>query len=134
VLDVNPGGAIPTPFGAVTPSLGNGAAVPLGLPGKAVDPASLKGLVKIDRNSVVLTTAEPTQTVTVSNNMPGPVDVDLSSDNIDGLTASLDKKHLESGEKSAIRFQSTGKGTGSGSVRLLVSPLATQLDIAVTVK
>jgi hypothetical protein len=69
----------------------------------------------------------------VTNELPGGVDLDLSSDPISGLSARLEKKHLERGEKTTIRLQESGREKSSGIVRLVVSPIATTLSIRVSV-
>jgi hypothetical protein len=90
-------------------------------------------MVKIDRDSVNLSLAESSQAVTVSNNLPGGVDLELQAGKIPGLSAELEKKHLEAGEKTVIHFRATGDDKAAGVVHLMVSPVATQLDIRVKV-
>jgi hypothetical protein len=90
-------------------------------------------LVKVDRDSVELTADGSRQTVTVSNELPGGVDLELRSDRIPEVSAELEKKHLEAGEKTVISLRaSTGSGH-AGVVSLIVSPITAQLDIHVKV-
>jgi hypothetical protein len=130
---VDQAAALQTPFGAVRDKSGNGGNAPASLASKIADLSSIQSLVKIDRDAVDLTPDEPVQTVTVSNDLPGAVDLELRADNISGLSAELEKKHLEAGEKTVIRLRATGKDKGAGVVHLMVSPLATQLNISVKI-
>jgi hypothetical protein len=125
--------AVQTPFGKLGP--GAAAAIPsaLNTTGKAPDLATLRSSVKIDRNSVQLTPDGPVETVAVSNELPGGVDLELRSDRVSGLSAQLGKKHLEAGEKTVIYFRAATGSEGAGIVRLMVSPIAAQLDIRVKV-
>jgi hypothetical protein len=105
----------------------------LNMTGKAPDLSILRASVKIDRDSVELTADGSRQTVTVSNELPGGVDLKLRSDRIPEVTAELEKKHLEAGEKTVISLRaSTGSGH-AGVVSLIVSPIAAQLDIHVKI-
>jgi hypothetical protein len=118
-----------TPFGPVKEQKGNGPPPPRKLP----DLSSFQNLVKLDRTAVELAPDGPAQTVTVSNDLPGGVDLELQSGKIAGLSAQLEKKHLEAGEKTVIRFRSTGAEKGAGVVHVVVAPFGTQLDITVKV-
>jgi hypothetical protein len=132
VYYIDQSATVPTPFGGFK-AQSNGAPPPLAMVGKAPDISTLRSLVKIDRNSVDLTSDEPLQTVIVSNDLPGGVDLELLSDHIPGLSLQLEKKHLDAGEKTAIRFRTAGKEKGEGAVHLTVSPIAVQLDIRVKI-
>ncbi|SRR6266699_2276999 len=122
-----------TPFGPVRPGQNNVKSPILGMAGKAPDISTLQGLVKIDRDSVALTSETPMQTVTVTNDLPGGVDLELGSNQIAGVSFELEKKHLEAGQNTSIRFRATGSTQQTGIVRLLVSPIAAQLEIRVKV-
>jgi hypothetical protein len=124
---------IETPFGPVKRQEGGGLPPVLSMMGKAPDISRLQNMVKIDRNTVDLASDVPVQTVTVSNNLPGGVDLDFQAGKIAGLSAELEKKHLEAGETTVIRFRAAGKDKGGGVVHLMVSPIATQLDIRVNI-
>jgi hypothetical protein len=135
---IDPEVYLQTPFGKLkfgTPQTGTpGAnADPVPPPFKRPpDPATLMRAVKVDRDNIALTTAEPVQTATISNDLPGGVDLKLASGGIDGVDAELDKTHLESGEKAVIRFRAKAGSHGSGVVQVLISPLGQQLAIHVT--
>jgi hypothetical protein len=124
---------VQTPFGSVKTQEGKGAAPPAAKPGRAPDISVLRSLVKIDRNAVILTAEAPQQTVTVSNGLPGGVDLELHG-RAAGFRAEMEKKHLEAGETTLIRFTATGGSTGGGVVQVLTSPIDTELDIRVTIK
>ena len=121
-----------TPFGVVTvPAAGAGkdsAAPPA--PGK-LDLAALLNQVTLDKTSVVLSTSDPAQTVTVSNSLPGSVTLKLETPHLEGIAVELEKTELKAGEKSAIRFRLTGEAKNSGIVRLVVSPLNKIFEISV---
>jgi hypothetical protein len=126
--------ALETPFGKIKPGSNSAtSSSPLSMAGKVPDLASLRALVKIDRNSVELIPDGPPQTVAVSNDLPGGVDLELRSDRMTGMSAQLEKKHLEAGEKTVIYFRASTGSEGAGLVRLMVSPVALQLDIRVKI-
>ena len=123
-----------TPFGKINPNANGEGHPPSITPGNVPDLSALQQSVKADKTSVTMTPTEPVQTVTISNELPGPVDlVELDSDKIAGLSSELVKKHLETGEKTTLRLKLTGDAKGKGIVHVLASPIGTQLDIAVTV-
>jgi len=127
-------GVVETPFGKLDPRKSVPAIPPLDKSGKAPDRAALQALVKVDRNSVVLTSEEPTQTVTVSNDLPGAIDLVLAGNQIEGVSADLQAKHLEAGEKTTLKLSAKDGGSHAGVVSILVAPLNTQLDIQVTTR
>jgi hypothetical protein len=121
-----------TPFGVIKSSPDNGALPPSIVPGMVPDAATLQRSVTIDKDAVTVSRDTSPQTATIFNQLPGPVDLELSSDAIAGLTTELEKKRLLPGEKTLIRFRANGEGKGSGTVHVVVSPIAVQLDIRVT--
>ncbi len=133
----------PTPFGTMTAagSPGSGMPTPPGMPA-SLDATSMEGYVKADRTAVSLTAAAPAQSVTITNSLPGGVDLELIGAAIPGVTATLEKKHLDGGEKAALRLEAAGKGAdrsqdggkGGGTAQVRVSPLGTRIDIRVTVE
>jgi hypothetical protein len=128
------GPLISTPFGAIRSEPASGAPPRVNMPGAAPDISTMQHLVKIDRNSVALSTATPEENVTVSNDLPGAVDLELSSDHGESFKAQIEKKHLNAGEKTFIHFVSTGESREDKVVQVLVSPFGTQLEIRVTRK
>ena len=124
-----------TPFGKISPDPGGeGHPPPSITPGNLPDLSALQQAVKADKTSVTLTPSEPVQIVTISNGLPGPIElVELDPGKIAGLSSELEKKHLEPGEKTTLRFKLAGDAKGKGIVHILASPVGTELDIAVTV-
>ncbi len=120
-----------TPFGSVRAADGakDSEKPNLAAMVKQPDVAALQNQVKIDRTSIVLTAAEPVQTATIENGMPGFVDVTLSPERVAGVAVELDKTHLAAGERASVRFRKTGDGAAEGFVHISVSPLNTQFDI-----
>jgi len=133
VLYIDPAPESQTPFGTLKPSQNNGSAAPPNVFPKAPPVSALRELVTIDRTSLALTAGAPPETVAISNNLPGGVDLEAQSDPISGLSWELEKKHLDGGEKTSIRFQAKGDGKRKGVVHLLVSPTGAKLDILVTI-
>jgi hypothetical protein len=133
VYYIDQAAALETPFGTVNEQKGSGAPPPSSPSARIANLSALQNLVKIDKNSVDLALDGPSQTVTVSNELPGAVDLELQVPKIAGLSVQLEKKHLEAGEKTVIRLSATGKDKGTGVVHLVVSPIAAQLDISVRI-
>jgi hypothetical protein len=130
---VDQSGVANTPFGKIS-TAPNGGPPPSITPGNLPDLSALRQSVKADKTSVTISLSEPVQTVTISNELPGPVDlVELDSDKVAGFSSQLDKKHLETGEKTTLRVTLVGEAKGKGIIHVLASPIGTQLDIAVTV-
>jgi hypothetical protein len=128
---VDQAAGVETPFGVIKPS-SDAAGGPPSMSLNVPDASMLQRSVTIDKVSVTVTRDTSPQTATISNQLPGPVDLELSSDSIPGLTTELEKKRLLPGETTLIRFRSTGEGKGRGTVHVMVSPIAAQLDIRVT--
>lgn len=124
---------VPTPFGPVENAPGNAGPPAGSMAAKMPDVSTFRNLVKIDRESVDLTRGGPVQTVTVSNELPGGVDLALQFMPVDGLSAQLEKMHLEAGAKTAIQFRATGQGKATATVHVSISPIMSQMDIRVNI-
>jgi hypothetical protein len=129
---VDPKAGAQTPFGVFKPSPDDGAPPRSIMPGTLPDASALQQLVTIDRDAITVSRDTSPQTATIFNQLPGPVDLELSSGAIAGVTTELEKKRLLPGEKTLIRFRANGEGKGSGTVHVTVSPIAVQFDIRVT--
>ena len=129
---VDPEASLKTPFGKLQPVKPGEQANAIPPQFRVRDLAGLQQMVKLDRDSIVLTAAEPDQTVTVSNGLPGSVDLSLVSLGVGGIDAALDKTHLNSGEKAVVRIRAKEGTHGSGAIQVQVSPLGQQLIIRVT--
>jgi hypothetical protein len=134
VYYVDPEAALQTPFGKINSQPAKGASPSSAMPGRAPDVATLLNQVKAAPASVVLTSESPRQSVTISNELPGDVDLELSGDHLEGFTVEIQNKHLKAGEKTLIQFTANDAGPWSRVVRILVAPLNTELDIQVTRK
>jgi hypothetical protein len=113
---------IETPFGKVQASKNDSGEAhrPPGIP----DLGNLQNLVSIDRTSVDLTAGNPKpETVTISNQMPGPISVQVATERPKGLTVQIDKSQLETGEKAVVSFSVLGDAKPSGAVRISAGPL-----------
>jgi hypothetical protein len=123
---------VQTPFGKIDAAGVGGPAPKPAEQGKAPDPVTLQSLVSVDPNSVAITKEAPRSEVTISNDFPGAVDLALTGDHLEGFSVELEKKHLEAGEKTRVRFEATeGVVPKSQVVRIIASPLNRQLDIQV---
>jgi hypothetical protein len=107
-------------------------------PGGIANPnvSALQGQVSVDKTSVELSADAPDMLVTITNEMPGPVDlrVDPHVEMIKGLAVKLDKTHLEKGEKTGVHFHLTGTGKIADVVEIAALPVNRPLDITVRTK
>lgn len=130
-------GDIDTPFGKWHVGDLNSKTKAPALPGlagtAAVDPTKLSTLVTIDRAAVELGGSGETSTVTITNHMPGIVDVRLASASLPGLSVLIDKEKLAPEEKAIVSFKAMGTAKPSGSVSIAAGPLQ-QFDISVNTK
>ena len=94
------------------------------------DLGDLISKVHADRNSATVTAAQPLQTVTITNDLPGPADLTVSG-KIAGVTVETDKTHLVGGEKATVRLRRTEDVAAEGVVYVEVAPLNSQLQIQV---
>lgn len=124
-----------TPFGTIhTSSAGDSPASVASSIRSGPNPAALQQMVKIDRSSVVLTADEPQQTVTLTNELPGAVDLEVQPDQTDAFRVRVDKQHLGAGEKTLIHFTASRRSAETKAVQVIVLPLNTTLGIQVTTK
>jgi hypothetical protein len=128
---------IDTPFGKIKNTPADGATPPpspRALLQKGLGAAALDQQVTIDRRSVSLTSDDPRQTVTVTNGLPGGIDLEVGAPQSDAFTVEIRKKHLEAGEKTTVEFSATGAKAETKVVPILVSPLSLRLEIQVATK
>jgi hypothetical protein len=97
---------------------------------------ALQGSIKADKSEVTLSAETPDSAVTISNELPGPVDlrIDPHVQIIQGLEFKLDKTHLEQGEKTTAHFHLTGRQKIADVVEITAMPLNRPLDITVKTK
>jgi hypothetical protein len=121
--------ALMTPAGKMHPGTGTEAAAS-GRP----DLKTLMNAVQVDKKSVDLMPGQ-SETFTVSNSLPGPVDVIVERFTMRGVSASLEKQHLEQGEKVTVRITASADApAGTETIFVDVSPLGTHLPVKITVK
>jgi len=122
-----------TPFGEIKPAAGAqeqpASAADIAAKIKSFDVASIRGGVTLDRSTVDLNADQPVQEATISNGMPGAVELKLLVNPVKGLAIELDKTHLNAGEKAKVVFTRKAEGTASGVAKVLVSPLELMLEI-----
>jgi hypothetical protein len=126
---------IETPFGKISRRPTPGAPSPLAsMPGRAPDLATLRNQVKIDRTSAELSSENPRQTLTISNQSPGPVDLALTGDHLEGLAVKIEKSHLNAGEASKVQIELKGGSPQPQTVRIVVSPFNSELEFRVSMQ
>ena len=103
---------------------------------KKVSPAEVVSQVKVSGSVVALSSYEPASgAITVTNNLPGQVTVDVNFPPVEGLTVTVDKKTLKAGESAKVLFDSkpvnsTAKGTITANI--VVQPLNRTFPVTVT--
>jgi hypothetical protein len=95
--------------------------------------ASLQSKVKVDRTAVVLTKEAPIQTVTISNDLSGPIDITMDglSKKIPGLTVSFGAARVEGGKSAEIKLEAAPGAAVSATVHLFVTPVGNEFDVQV---
>jgi len=132
---INPEKAPLTPFGKFDPQAGAGKTNAGGGNGGSARPdlATMLRAVHADRDSVEIKPGE-NQTVKLANALPGPVDITIESFSLPGLSAKLDKRHLEQGETASLAIVAADSASGAVTVFIDVSPLGTQVPIKVNIR
>jgi hypothetical protein len=128
---------VATPFGkmrgdaASAPKLDMKGAAPGGIDNP--DVGSLLNQITIDKLAVKLTHEEPQQQVTISNNLPGPLDlqVDAHVKLIKGLSVSVEPMHLEAGAKATVTLRRLGTEKIVDSVVVRAEPFHREFSIRV---
>ena len=95
--------------------------------------ASLLDKVKIDRTSVVLTPDEPAQSVTIGNELSGPIDITMDefAKKIPGLTVTLGASRVEGGKSTQLKLEAKPGIAVSGTVHLFIAPLGIEFQVQV---
>jgi hypothetical protein len=129
---IPPEAKVTTPFGKLQIAEGSAGQTP-DPKGKAPDLAALVGQVSINRTSVDFGAGRDEQSVTITNGLPGPLDlrVDPHAEQIRGLSVAIDKTHLESGEKATLHFRMTGNAKIADVVEVTAFPINRAFDIQV---
>ncbi len=116
-------GEVDTPFGKMrvgSPNAGPAPALPASMP----DPSKIRSLVAIDRTSVELVAgSHKAEAVTITNHMPGSIDISAAGDGPKGLVMLIDKNKVGPEEKAVVSFSARDNETPSGTVHLNAGPL-----------
>ncbi len=123
-----------TPFGKINPETTKNAEATAMSSFKMMDVATVTSAVKADRTSVKLPkTAGAQEQVTILNQMPGPVTLQLSDTKFPELSVKLDQTNLNAGQKAILTIRTVGPGEFvSRIIRVLVQPTNQAIDIQVT--
>lgn len=118
-------GYIDTPFGKWHVDNANSTGKAPTLPGlnSSADPTKLASLVTIDRTSVEMSGDGQASTITITNHMSGTIDVKLASADLPGLSVTIDKEKLLSGETSAVSFKAVAGAKPSGKITISAGPI-----------
>lgn len=126
-----------TPFGKMQQTAGTAAAMDMkgAAPGGLDNPnvGALVDRITIDKLSVVLTSNEPEQRVTISNGLAGPLDLTLDShtQNIAGLAVKIAPLHLEAGAQAVVTIRRTGNVRITEVVPVIAEPFHRIFNIQV---
>jgi hypothetical protein len=120
-----------TPFGRIDRSTDAARSPADRPPPVRMDIATLMNQVTLDGTSVILNASNPLQTLTVSNNLSGAINLELTDPRLEGVSIEVERSTLNAGEKSAIRFRRTSETKSSGVVRIVASPLNKVFEIRV---
>lgn len=128
---VDPESVNMTPFGRMTPGPNVPGARPVA-PGRGPDVQTLWSSVKADKPAIHLRPGATSDTVTISNQLPGVVRLKLASQPVPGLDVALDRTQLKGGEKAAVTFRWTGAGAPPSATALIeVEPINSVIPIKV---
>ena len=98
---LDPQAPFQTPFGGVQPpgEIKPGATPDFSAMMKSMPatPAALLDQVQLDQNSLVLTAEQPVATASITNNMPGFVEVTIEQPKNSGVAVEIDHARIESG-------------------------------------
>jgi hypothetical protein len=104
--------------------------------GRAPEFRALVGQVRIDKTAVEFTAEAPEQKVVIENGLPGPLNLRLDphAETIKGLSVTVDKLNLGSGEKATVSMRWDGSGKISDVVEIAAFPVNRPFDITVKSK
>lgn len=127
-----------TPFGAMSTTTGTSNSVGREgqAPGGIQSPnlAAIQSQLSADKTSIIFTGKKPIETFTITNSLPGPVDltIDPHVATIKGLRANVSKLHLEAGEKTVVMLTWTPGIALRDTVALTASPINSVVSVDVT--
>jgi hypothetical protein len=126
-----------TPFGKMVNDQSRGAGMDMkgAAPGTLDNPdvGSLLNKIGIDRVSVVLSEKEPVQLITITNGLPGPLDliVDAHVKTIKNIVVDVTPLHLEGGAKAVITVRRQSAGKVADYVAITAQPFRRVFNIQV---
>ncbi len=133
---VDPNAGKSTPFGPMRAGEGGSSPFPFRVPSRPEDALSVLGKVTADKTEVRLSSYEPASAeVTVTNRMPGQVQLRLEYNGFPGFEAKLERSELQANEttKLLLRIEPRDKGPKPTlTVNLRVEPLNQVIPIQVT--
>ncbi|HKD06627.1 MAG TPA: hypothetical protein VKB79_12070 [Bryobacteraceae bacterium] len=129
---------VATPFGDLHSSGSGGSspdtkgAAPGGIDNPNVQ--AIQDQISISKTSVRLSRNNRQDSVSITNGLPGPIDLRLDShvEKIKGLSVEPDKTHLTSGETAVVLLRMTGDNKFADHVDIVAQPLNRLLRIEVT--
>jgi hypothetical protein len=129
-MDPNAGRAGPTGILKGGPAASGGTAGPFSVDRAAKD---ILKQVKVDKSEVRLSSFEPSSdTVLISNAMPGVVTIRLDCEKAAGLEFSLDRQELKQGETAKVTFKYNPPNKSPKpalNAKLMVSPLGSEFPL-----
>ena len=126
-----------TPFGKMQPNSAAGTGTGMDMKGAAPggidnpDIGALINQIKLDQTSVSLSAQEPSRTVTITNGLPGPLDVSLDPHSLTSklFQVELTPSHLEAGAKGVITIRRRPEPKLSGDAK--PQPASKQKDVII---
>ena len=132
VMYVDQSAPVPTPFGDFkrdAPATGGAGAFP-----KMPAISDLSSLVKADKTGIVLTDAEPVQTVTLTNSLPGVVEFKLDSSGMPQATVDAESTKIPASGTVKIKISRKLTGNSKGVVQINVPQFGVVIPIQVTIQ
>lgn len=137
-LYIDPAAKLRTPFGALSKAANTGSAgdrrSAMPMPFPTPDGVANLRSVTVDPVEVKLSATVRSVTITITNHLPGGVDLELKGDEPSRITWKLGKTHLDASEMTQLQVQSSGTGEGTEALHLSVSPMGTLIDIPVHIQ
>jgi hypothetical protein len=126
-----------TPFGQMK----NGAGASGGMDMKGAAPGGIENpnvgalvnQISIDKRTITLSAKEPQQSVTITNGLPGPLDLNVDARvlNIKGLKVEVKPTHLDAGARAVVTFRRVGEARLTEVVQVIAEPFHRIFDIQV---
>lgn len=127
---------VKTPFGTMKPPSAAANAEPTDIASrlKSVTVNTIRNQVSVDTTAITLDGDQRSAHATITNGMPGAVELMLLVSPDKAVSIRLDKTHLNQGETAQLEFTRTGEGRSEGKAGVLVNPLDVRLEVRYSVK